>query len=92
MVLKFVLSVYTDRPNFNNKNYISADGLVTLHNYEMDYPDGTGSGNNPGYGWKYDFKQFYDGDTPTEGVILPSVDAAVFELKYPKKNIRGVVK
>ena len=27
MVLKFVLSVYTGRPNFNNKNNISADGL-----------------------------------------------------------------
>ena len=27
LVLKFGLSVYTGRPNFNNKNNISADGL-----------------------------------------------------------------
>ena len=68
-------------------------GLPVLWDYNINYPDGnpTGDGN---YGWQYDFQQFYEdlnGNFVSPGVVLPSVDPSVFELKFPKKNIRGVV-
>ncbi len=59
--------------------------------------------NTGQYNWKYDFKQFYingnlEGDEEaseyfvSDGVVLPSTDPAVFELKNPRQNIRGVVR
>jgi len=54
----------------------------------------TGGGQNGGgYGWEYDFTQFY-GDTAisSDGIILPSVTPSVFELKNPKDNVKGVVR
>ena len=52
-----------------------------------------GNNTDPNYGWFYDFTQFY-GDTPLagDGVILPSVEPAVFELKEPNKNVKGIVR
>ena len=58
---------------------------------------------NNGYGYQYSFGDFYtydlaDGTTHTsvtngvDGVILPSKSPAVFELKNPNQNIRGVVR
>jgi len=46
------------------------------------------------YGWKYDFEQFYNPSGvgyQSNGIILPSVTPAVFELKNPNQNIIGVV-
>ena len=37
----------------------------------------------------YDFNDFYG--SGKDGVILPSVEPAVFELKNPNKNILGEV-
>tara|TARA_Y100001963_G_scaffold152617_1_gene237807 strand:- start:319 stop:2553 length:2235 start_codon:yes stop_codon:yes gene_type:complete len=55
--------------------------------------DDTSTGTNEGYGWYYDFKQFYDNSQPNQyGIIIPSVEPAVFELKHPTKNIKGVVR
>ena len=55
--------------------------------------------NSGQYGWMYDFSQFYvnSGVEDSEffvsdGVILPSTDPSVFELKNPNENIRGVVR
>ena len=48
-----------------------------------------------GYGWQYPFPVFYTpGETAYvgEGIILPSVEPSVFELKNPNQNIRGIVK
>ena len=44
-------------------------------------------GGKAGYGYKYNFSDAFN-----DGVILPSVEPAVFELKEPNKNIIGVVK
>ena len=44
------------------------------------------SGN---YGWFYNFNQFYG--SGKDGVVLPSVEPSVFELKNPNENIKGVV-
>ena len=49
--------------------------------------------NNSGYGYYYDFGKFYGTDAIAgNGVILPSYEPAVFELKNPNKNIKGIVR
>ena len=61
----------------------------------VDYDDDevadevSGAGGTPGYGWKYNFRNAF-----SEGVILPANPAnpAVFELKHPNENIKGVVR
>ena len=41
-----------------------------------------------GYGYQYNFNQFY---TEHNGIIYPSEEPSVFELKNPKENIKGRV-
>jgi len=56
-------------------------------------PDGSGSGGASGYGYEYNFGVFYS-DNPMgggQGIILPSVEPAVFELKNPNDNVKGIV-
>ena len=63
-----------------------------LWDFNAAFPDA--AQNSDTYGWQYDFTSFYNpgsGDYVAKGVILPSVEPAVFELKNPKQNIRGVV-
>ena len=49
--------------------------------------------NSLGYGFLYDFNQFFTDDAVSgRGVVLPSVDPSVFEIKNPQTDIRGVVK
>ena len=40
-----------------------------------------------GYGYKYDFKEAFE-----DGVIKPSIEPAVFELKNPFENVKGIVR
>tara|TARA_Y100000592_G_C5480141_1_gene324872 strand:+ start:1314 stop:3557 length:2244 start_codon:yes stop_codon:yes gene_type:complete len=40
-----------------------------------------------GYGYKYDFKEAFE-----DGVIKPSVEPSVFELKNPFENVKGIVR
>ena len=80
--------------NFNGLYGEVLDGipndLAVLYNFSMDGDDiGT-----VGYNWQYDFSQFYNptsGTFVSKGAVLPSVEPAVFELKKPTENIRGVV-
>lgn len=52
----------------------------------------TTSSNNP-YGYYYDFGQFYgDNSVAGKGIILPAYEPAVFELKNPNDNIKGIVR
>ena len=66
--------------------------LRILYDYNSS-DEVSGDIHGGGYGYQYDFKQFYDGGAGyvAKGVVLPSVEPAVFELKNPKQNIRGVV-
>ena len=53
--------------------------------------------DNLGYGYQYDFSQFYDTNAVGsslvgDGIILPSKDPSVFELKNYKQNIKGIVR
>ena len=64
--------------------------------YDWAMVDGAGASGQgtTGYGWFYRFSDFYQNVNESyvgKGVILPSVEPAVFELKNPKQNIRGVV-
>ena len=53
--------------------------------------DGEVTGGDSRYNYLYDFEDFYDGTISSDGVILPSVEPSVFELKFPNKDIRGKV-
>ena len=53
--------------------------------------DGTIVGADSRYNYQYIFNQFYNGVISSDGVILPSVEPSVFELKFPNKDIRGKV-
>ena len=51
------------------------------------------STNNKGYGYYYDFSKFYgNGSVSGNGIILPAYEPAVFELKNPNQNIKGIVR
>ena len=48
---------------------------------------------NTGYGYYYDFSKFYGKDSVAgDGIILPAYEPAVFELKNPNQNIKGMVR
>jgi len=49
--------------------------------------DTGGTVGQTGYGYLYDFA-----GASEDNIILPSADPAVFELKNPKQNIKGVVR
>ena len=77
-------------------------GNQSVEAFQNPLYDQSGSGGSPGQGatyqWKFDFTSFYaDGagefaGTHGDGVILPSKYPAVFELKNPRQNIKGVVR
>ena len=53
--------------------------------------------DNTGFGYQYDFSQFYDtnevgSSMVGDGLILPSIDPAVFELKDYREHIKGIVR
>ena len=57
--------------------------------------DGTTSTSttNTGYGYYYDFSKFYGINAVAgRGIALPAYEPAVFELKNPNKNIKGIVR
>ena len=46
-----------------------------------------------GYGYYYNFGDFYGASSKAgKGVILPSYEPSVFELKNPNENIKGIVR
>ena len=60
---------------------INSDGTETI------------STGNDGYGYYYDFSEFYGTDNVAgKGIILPAYEPAVFELKNPNRNIKGIVR
>ena len=49
--------------------------------------------NSPGYGYYYDFGKFVGKESVAgKGIILPAYEPAVFELKNPNENIKGIVR
>ena len=69
---------------------VFAPGLYTT----LMSSDGTTSTTkNKGYGYYYDFSKFYGKESVAgQGIILPAYEPAVFELKNPNQNIKGIVR
>jgi hypothetical protein len=57
--------------------------------WDYDLSNLNGGANTGNYGWAYSFS---GADQNSEGVILPSTTPAVFELKNPNENIKGIVR
>ena len=84
-----------DFNNLSNGRTLNVQGADTLWDFNVNSPDSPQNTGN--YGWLYDFIQFFEdgvgaGNYVGKGIVLPSVEPTVFELKYPRKNIRGLVK
>ena len=78
----------------NSLTLTGYSGGDLLWDYNLDN-NGQSAANTGNYGWFYNFIEFYTENSAAyvgPGVILPSVEPAVFELKNPRKNVRGVVK
>jgi len=77
---------------------VDANGFnPPLYSYSFDdsAPENDSSNTQSGYGWKYDFTDTSDGiGSSQNGIILPANpnNPAVFELKNPNQNIKGVVR
>ena len=78
-----------------DNDWEGASGIATfdpplyLTHWDPTSDDGNGawtSDGTSGYGYKYDFQAAH-----TNGTIRPSSTPAIFELKYPKQNIKGRV-
>jgi hypothetical protein len=64
-----------------------------LFNIVINSDDTTSTLSNYGYGYYYDFSKFYGQKAVAgRGVVLPAYEPAVFELKNPNQNIRGIVR
>ena len=89
------LQLTQDFNNLYNESLEGITDLPVLYDFTSETDPVEGGGGTDGYGWLYDFRQFYNpqggGGYVSKGVILPSVEPSVFELKFPKQNIRGVV-
>tara|TARA_R110000851_G_scaffold112546_2_gene236696 strand:+ start:930 stop:3164 length:2235 start_codon:yes stop_codon:yes gene_type:complete len=78
----------------SNNRSLNLSGHDILWDFNAQFPDVPQYTGN--YGWNYDFTQFFEdkgtGNYIGNGVVLPSVEPAVFELKHPRKNVRGLVR
>ena len=73
-----------------SKERVFKDGL---YNIFINSDGSTSTGNNTSYGYYYDFGRFYGIDAVAgRGVVMPAYEPSVFELKYPKQNIKGIVR
>ena len=70
---------------------IGLAGDNVLWFFDNENISGNASTGTSVYGWQYNFKSFYDGTITSDGIILPSVEPSVFELKFPNKDIKGRV-
>jgi hypothetical protein len=76
--------------NSDGKNSIFSPALF---NTTINSDGTTSTGNNTGYGYYYDFSNFYGVEAVAgRGVILPGYEPSIFELKYPNQNIKGIVR
>ena len=83
------------------QKFSDALGDRPLYYFTHTTPTGDNQNGDSRYNWQYDFASFYGKDPQpnnpnvnaigSEGVILPSVEPSVFELKFPNKDIRGKV-
>jgi hypothetical protein len=65
----------------------------SLYTTIINSDDSTSTTNTGGYGYYYDFGKFYGKSAVSgKGIVLPAYEPAVFELKNPSDNIKGIVR
>jgi hypothetical protein len=83
-----------DFEKLSNSRSLNLSGHDILWDFNVNFPVVPQYTGN--YGWQYNFTQFFEdkgtGNYIGNGVVLPSVEPAVFELKHPRKNVRGLVR
>ena len=78
---------------FENPLYYLSYDISGDNDFDPDTPSWTTSASGTqGYGYFYDFNQFYNGNVSSDGLIYPSVQPAVFELKNSGQNVIGRVR
>ena len=85
----------TQNFDYNSTNGASEDPVFNPGLYTtVINSDGTSSTtSNSGYGYYFDFSKFYGKDAVVgRGICLPAYEPAVFELKNPNQNIKGIVR
>ena len=80
--------------NFNSMYHQNlSDASKPLYYYSYDSENNNiAQDGTAGYGWKYDFKSFFDGTYGGGNTVFPSTTPSVFELKNPYENVKGIVK
>ena len=83
--------IFTQQDNFTDGTTIFTEAL---YSESVNQDGNTTTVNDNNYGHLYDFAPFFDSiNSPAgRGVILPSYDPAVFEIKNPNSDIKGVVR
>ena len=79
--------IFTPDANLNDDN-------TDFGSFTYSVSDGsTSTTSNSTYGYYYDFSKFYGAKAVAgRGVVLPAYEPAVFELKNPNRNIKGIVR
>ena len=83
--------IFTQDTNFTDNTSMFE---TPLYSKSINEDGDTITLNELGYGYLYDFGQFFDMSSAPQGrgVILPSFDPAVFEIKNPNTDIKGVIR
>ena len=83
--------IFTQQNNFTDGTTIFSE---PLYSKSINQNGETININSNNYGHLYNFETFFDVvNSPSgRGVILPSYDPAVFEIKNPDSDIKGVVR
>ena len=79
--------------NASNGGTESAVFSPVLYDTVIQSDGSTSSMGNSGFGYYYDFSKFYGKEAVAgRGVVLPAYEPAVFELKNPNDNIKGIIR
>ena len=82
-----------DYNSFDNNGNPNAIFSPPLYNTVINSDGTTSSADNDGYGYYYDFGQFYGiSSAAGKGIVLPAYEPSVFELKDPNQNVKGIVR
>tara|TARA_Y100000361_G_scaffold154314_1_gene179569 strand:- start:3580 stop:5784 length:2205 start_codon:yes stop_codon:yes gene_type:complete len=83
--------IFTQQNNFTDNTAVFT---TPLYSKSISQDGSSISVNSNKYGHYYNFETFFDvlNSPAGRGVILPSFDPSVFEIKNPDKDIKGVVK
>ena len=87
--------IFTQDEDFTSSNNDGQAFSTPLYSKSVNVDGLTTKINDNNYGHKYNFKQFFVpiAETPQgRGVVLPSVDPNIFEIKNMNTDIKGVVR